>query len=81
MKNAIVYGVNSNRLYVECMVNSINSLYANNKQELLDSIDLVILTTDANMDLHLLNPAAKPIIIQFNYSNLFTEAAKTNKDV
>lgn len=81
MKNAIVYGINNNKLYVECMVNSINSLYANNKPELLDGIDLVILTTNANIDLHLLNPAAKPIIVQFNYSNLFTEAAKNNKDV
>ena len=81
MKNAIVYGINNNKVYVECMINSINSLYANNKQELLNSIDLVILTTDTNIDLHLLNPEAKPIIVPCNYSYLFTEAAKNNKDV
>jgi len=81
MKNAIVYGVNNNKVYMECMVNSINSLYANNSKELLDGIDLFILTTNQNIDLHELDFRAKPIIVQLDYSMFFTERAKNNKCV
>lgn len=38
MKNALVYSTNRNKTYIECMVNSINSFYAMNPQELLDTM-------------------------------------------
>ena len=38
LNNAIVYTSDGNQTYVDCMVNSINSLYENNPKFVLDTL-------------------------------------------
>ena len=76
MKNAIVYAVNNNPIFISCMVNSINSIYANNSHELLETIDLYILTTYQNIKLTQLNLIAKPNIVMVDYTKIIHDEIK-----
>ena len=55
-RNAIVYAVNDNQTYVDCMVNSINSICVNSR-EILDGTCFFVIT-DKNIDLSRLRPEA-----------------------
>ena len=61
MKNALMYAVNydsENHKYVDQMVNSINSFYANNSKKLLKTMHVYIMVDDASapFDLSKMNP-------------------------
>ena len=49
-KNALVYAVNGNYIYIDCVANSINSFYANNPQWLVDDIEVFIITDCMGLD-------------------------------
>lgn len=73
MTNALVYSVNGNQKYVDNMVNSINSFYANNNLELLKTIHPFILTDFAALDLSKVArgiPAKVVDTFSFDYSNV-----------
>lgn len=55
-RNAIVYAVNDNQTYVDCMVNSINSICVNSK-DILDRTCFFVIT-DKDIDLSRLRPEA-----------------------
>ena len=69
MKNALVYSVNGNQHYVDCVVNSINSFFENNKKELTDTVHVFIFCPVNGINLSYLNPNVKYTIVnKFTYN-------------
>lgn len=49
-KNALVYCVDGNKRYVDCMVNSILSFCATNTKELIESTSIFVITRKKNLN-------------------------------
>lgn len=83
MKNALVYVVNDNQKYVDCMVNSINSFYANNPKSLLDTVKVLIFSNTKRLNLRGLRRGVKKKVItkmSYDYDSVFSNYGEEEKE-